>query len=346
MAAQPRFSPFDASGQQGPQLGSQRSDVRRRPSGQGQLRGGVSALISRFSTTKSAQLAEDAMAMSLLVQRLSALLRGGRSPLRMWDELSIFYASGALGTSAARISSAGFAPTAGLRSPAWLAPSARRGSSVRPAGSSLSSGAGAPVTSTASKSSLFVAGAERKRAAQESQAAVTRGEILAMLRAAQGATLLGRPVAQAIAEAATDVFPGNHYGSRQLNASRSATGHVACPRDMARYWQQLAACLTVAEASGCPLADVLSRFATQLEQEADAQASRDTALAGPQATASLLGWLPLMGFGLGLLMGVDPVAVIVGSPVGVVVFIAGIILMMAGRIWSSKLVQTAARVRL
>ena len=109
-----------------------------------------------------------------------------------------------------------------------------------------------------------------------------------------------------------------------------------------RIWFELAACFDIAEASGCPLADVLTRFAAQLEVEDDAEAARQTALAGPKATVTLLTWLPLMGLGLGIALGVDPLAILVGTPLGMAALAAGVALTVAGRIWSARLVRSAA----
>lgn len=114
------------------------------------------------------------------------------------------------------------------------------------------------------------------------------------------------------------------------------------PNRESRIWSELAACFDIAEASGCPLADVLSRFAAQLEVEDDADAARQTALAGPKATVSLLTWLPLMGLGLGIALGVDPLAILLGTPLGLAALAAGLALTVAGRVWSAKLVSVAA----
>ena len=104
----------------------------------------------------------------------------------------------------------------------------------------------------------------------------------------------------------------------------------------------MAACFDIAAASGCPLADVLTRFAAQLEVEDDAEAARQTALAGPKATVALLTWLPLLGLGLGVCLGVDPLAMLLGTPFGMAALVAGIGLTVAGRIWSARLVRAAA----
>lgn len=107
-------------------------------------------------------------------------------------------------------------------------------------------------------------------------------------------------------------------------------------------WQDLAACLEVAERSGAPLAAVLARYAVQRESRLDSDAARDTALAGPRATVRLLSWLPLFGLAVGYLIGVDPLAVLLGSVPGIAALCAGFVLMVAGRIWSSRLVRAAA----
>lgn len=107
-------------------------------------------------------------------------------------------------------------------------------------------------------------------------------------------------------------------------------------------WQDLAACQEVAERSGAPLAAVLARYAVQRESQLDSDAARDTALAGPRATVRLLSWLPLFGLAVGYLIGVDPLAVLLGSVPGIAALCAGFVLMVAGRIWSSRLVRAAA----
>lgn len=197
-----------------------------------------------------------AVSLTAVVQQLAALLKGGRTPSRLWDELWLVYAG--------------------------------QGGVEQDAG----------------------------------RARLSRGSA-AVLAAARGAARRGSPVAEAIRLAIL------------------SSGHTAGSREP-RVWAELAACFDIAEASGCPLADVLTRFAAQLEVEDDAEAARQTALAGPRATVTLLTWLPLLGLGLGICLGVDPLAMLIGTPLGVAALVAGIVLTVAGRIWSSRLVHAAA----
>lgn len=197
--------------------------------------------------------------LTVVVQQLAALLKGGRAPSRLWDELWLVYA-----------------------------------------------GSGGPRRHDGTPNG------QRLDAAS-----------VAILAAARGAALRGASVAEAI---------------------RLAVRGSGLPAKSGepRMWTELAACFEIAEASGCPLADVLARFAAQLEAEDDAEAARQTALAGPQATVTLLTWLPLLGLGLGVCLGVDPLAMLIGTPVGAAALVAGILLTIAGRIWSARLVRAAA----
>lgn len=201
------------------------------------------------------------MGLTLVVQQLAALLRGGRTPARLWDELWTVY--GVPGGQEQRLQDA-------ARS---LGPVLSRGSTT-------------------------------------------------VLASARAAAATGAPVSEAIRRVLPTAFPG---------------------RDReAGTWSELAACLDIAEASGCPLADVLTRFAAQLEAAEDADAARQTALAGPKATVRLLTWLPLMGLGLGAALGVDPVATLLGTPLGLAALAGGVVLTLAGRVWSARLVSAAA----
>ncbi|WP_181038623.1 hypothetical protein [Arthrobacter sp. ZGTC131] len=209
----------------------------------------------RFSLSRRRRN-DAAVSLTVLVQQLAALLKGGRTPARLWDELCLVYG-----------------------------------------GSDAADGTGGgPRLSPGSA---------------------------AVLAAARGAAMRGSPVAEAVRLAA------------------SSSGHAAGSREP-RIWQELAACFDIAEASGCPLADVLTRFAAQLEVEDDAEAARQTALAGPKATVTLLTWLPLLGLGLGFCLGVDPLAMLLGTPIGVAALVAGVVLTVAGRLWSARLVRAAA----
>lgn len=212
----------------------------------------------------------DALPLTVLVQQLAALLRGGRSTSRLWEEL-------------------------------WTVHGAR----------DRRNGPGD-------------AGVLKARGNDPGLPELSSGS-LQVLAAARAASMMGTSVAEAIrVSSAKDLQGGNSVEHR--------------------IWGELAACLDVAEASGCPLADVLTRFAAQLEAEDDAGDAGQTALAGPKATVRLLTWLPVLGLGLGMMLGVDPLGVLLANGVGWAAFAAGCVLTVTGRIWSSRLVDAAVGV--
>lgn len=190
-------------------------------------------------------------------------------------------------------------------------------------------------------------------------AKVDRHEIPLFVHQLTGLLQAGRTPAQLWGDAFS--VHGSNWGSRfsvavsptlqsahqaaQLGLSVPETLREAASRSgepaLGTLWLDLAACLEVAERSGAPLADVLARYAMQRESQLDSDAARDTALAGPRATVRLLSWLPLLGLGVGYLIGVDPLAVLLGSAPGTAALCAGIVLMVAGRVWSGRLVRAA-----
>lgn len=153
-------------------------------------------------------------------------------------------------------------------------------------------------------------------------APVVSAEAIKVLAAARAGSAMGNSPAEAIRTTSAKVYPGRGSTER-------------------RIWMELAACLDVAETSGCPLADLLTRFAAQLEAEEDSEAARQTALAGPKATVRLLSWLPVLGLALGMALGVDPLGILLGNFLGVATLIMGLLLTVAGRVWSSRLVASA-----
>lgn len=99
--------------------------------------------------------------------------------------------------------------------------------------------------------------------------------------------------------------------------------------------------LRMSESAGAPLATSLERAAEHAEERIDALLGRQSALAAPRATGRILSWLPLLGLGLGVLMGSDPVGVLTGSILGALTGLLGLGLAFAGRRWTAVLVHRA-----
>jgi tight adherence protein B len=95
----------------------------------------------------------------------------------------------------------------------------------------------------------------------------------------------------------------------------------------------------MSEQQGAPVVDVLDSLVAALRDQARTAAAIETSLAAPRATAALLGVLPIGGVLLGELVGVDPLAVLVGTPAGRAAGLAGLAATIGGRIWMRRLVR-------
>ena len=97
------------------------------------------------------------------------------------------------------------------------------------------------------------------------------------------------------------------------------------------------------ERHGAPVVDVLDGLASALRDAARSAAAMEAALAAPRATAALLGVLPLGGVVLGELVGVHPLGVLFGTPLGRVALAGGLALTWGGRVWMRRLVAAVER---
>jgi tight adherence protein B len=105
----------------------------------------------------------------------------------------------------------------------------------------------------------------------------------------------------------------------------------------------LALAYEVADRSGAPASAVLDRFAELVRAEVAREQERSVALAGPRATATLLSVLPLVAPLLGRLLGAHPWHTLVGTVPGRICLVTGAGFWLAGRWWTVRLVDRAAR---
>ncbi|MFC0675598.1 type II secretion system F family protein [Brachybacterium hainanense] len=103
----------------------------------------------------------------------------------------------------------------------------------------------------------------------------------------------------------------------------------------------LQAALAVCARTGAPAAPVLLSLAQALRDLHDAQLARGSAFAGPRSTARILLALPAAGIGLGILIGVDPLGVLLGTGSGRVLLLLGVSLTLAGWWWMRRLLRLA-----
>ncbi|MFI2709094.1 type II secretion system F family protein [Micromonospora sp. NPDC018662] len=97
------------------------------------------------------------------------------------------------------------------------------------------------------------------------------------------------------------------------------------------------AAVRLADRTGAPLADLLERIEADARAADRGLAAAAAQAAGARATAWLLAALPLGGIGLGYAIGVDPVAVLLHTPVGGGSAVAAVLLQVGGLLWAERL---------
>ncbi|WP_194904561.1 type II secretion system F family protein [Quadrisphaera sp. INWT6] len=145
------------------------------------------------------------------------------------------------------------------------------------------------------------------------------------------------PLGGVLDRAARAAFRGDDLAAELRSGAR--------PPRAAAALDALALAWRTSETTGAPAAAVLDRLVTSLLDDAGAQDARDAALAGPRATARLLAVLPLAGVVLGVLVGADPVGVLLGTVPGRWCAAVGVLATVLGWVWTALLVRAAERAR-
>lgn len=97
----------------------------------------------------------------------------------------------------------------------------------------------------------------------------------------------------------------------------------------------------LATSLGGPIVLALNRITEVFDRTQRNQQEVQLAFAGPQSTAKLVMWLPVLALVLSQLVGMNPLGAIVGSPLGALSVSIGAGLMVAGRFWTKRLLARA-----
>jgi tight adherence protein B len=84
-------------------------------------------------------------------------------------------------------------------------------------------------------------------------------------------------------------------------------------------------------------------MAEQARVAEDIRVQLEAQLASPRATARILMLLPLFGIAMGMMMGVNPVGWLLGTPLGLACLVGGLALTALGYWWTSRIVQRVER---
>lgn len=93
----------------------------------------------------------------------------------------------------------------------------------------------------------------------------------------------------------------------------------------------------MAERTGAPLAELIERIETDARALDRAREAAAAQAAGSRVTAWLLAGLPAGGIALGYGIGVDPLAVLLRTPIGAACALGAVALQITGLIWTERL---------
>lgn len=159
---------------------------------------------------------------------------------------------------------------------------------------------------------------------------------------------VGVPPPEALAAAASAAEP---EPLRQLLATAAAAERLgldaatvlAAGPPGCEQMSLLAACWRVCTAAGGGLGAVVSRVGEALRDEREAEAAVAAELVGPRLSARVMAGLPLVGLGLGVAFGSDPLQFLLHTGAGLGCLAGAVALDAAGLWWVSRLARGALR---
>jgi tight adherence protein B len=101
--------------------------------------------------------------------------------------------------------------------------------------------------------------------------------------------------------------------------------------------RSLAACWQVGLNSGAGLGASIGQLSVALRAQQEVRTHLEAELAGPRATAVTLGFLPVIGIGLGYLLGAEPLTWFISGFFGLGTLLFGLALTLLGLWWTSRI---------
>jgi tight adherence protein B len=124
----------------------------------------------------------------------------------------------------------------------------------------------------------------------------------------------------------------------RLGADVAAGLHsVARTSSLPAHWERLAACWRLAQNHGLAIATLMQTAQRDIVERDRFSARVDAGMTGARTTAGILAGLPLLGVGLGQLIGAEPVSFLLSGGVGGWLLVIGVALACGGLLWSDHI---------
>ncbi|WP_348650239.1 hypothetical protein [Verrucosispora sp. WMMD573] len=184
--------------------------------------------------------------------------------------------------------------------------------------------------------------ADRERRERLDQLAALAGDLRVGLPVPVATQVLTSAPPSAASAAAQMVRPDEADAGQPVGPERRLSDDSAPGSAGDRLGRLAGAAVRLAERTGAPLADLVERIEADARSTDRGLAAAAAQASGARATAWLLAALPLGGIGLGYGIGVDPLQVLLHTPVGGACAIAAVGLQVIGLLWAERLSATSS----
>ena len=106
---------------------------------------------------------------------------------------------------------------------------------------------------------------------------------------------------------------------------------------MSAHWERLAVCWQLAQDHGLAIATLMQTAQRDIVERDRFSAKVDAGMTGARTTAAVLAGLPLLGVGLGELIGAEPVSFLLSGGIGGWLLVVGVMLACGGLLWSDHI---------
>ncbi len=118
---------------------------------------------------------------------------------------------------------------------------------------------------------------------------------------------------------------------------------VARRSSLPGQWERLAVCWQLAQTHGLAIGTLMQTAQRDLVERERFSSRVDAGMAGARTTASVLAGLPVIGIGLGQLIGADPARLLLSDGLGGWLLVIGVLLACAGLLWCDRITSGVLR---
>jgi tight adherence protein B len=142
-----------------------------------------------------------------------------------------------------------------------------------------------------------------------------------------------------VAESLREVAARARLGADVAAGLRSVAGQSTVPG----HWERLSACWLLAQTQGLAIVALVCAAQRDIVERDRFVSSVAAGMAGARATAAILAGLPLLGVGLGHLIGAEPLRFLLSGGVGGWFLLTGVALACAGLWWCDRITDRVLR---